>query len=65
MIDVLGKIEKPYYAIKTETIPDESWLGKHLYYIEGTSKILKDEDIKSMQSKSAAEVMEDVDDSSD
>lgn len=63
---MLGKIENPFYAIKPETIVDiNSWLGKRLYYIEGTSKILKDDDIKSMQSKSAAEVFEDIDDSSD
>ena len=41
------------------------WLGKTLYYIEGTSKILKDEDIQSLKSKSAAEVEEPVDDESD
>lgn len=55
VIDVLGKIETPYYAIKPDIIPDANhWLGRRLFYIEGTSKILKDDDIKSMQSKSAA-----------
>lgn len=58
VIDVLGKIDTPFYAIKPEVVPEvNSWLGKRLYYIEGTSKILKDEDIKSMQSKSAAEAL--------
>ena len=32
---------------------DQVLLGKGIYYIEGSSKILKDEDIKSMKSKSA------------
>lgn len=65
VIDVLGKIETPYYAIKPEHIPESTWLGRRLFYIEGTSKILRDDDIKSMQSKSAAEVLEEVEDSSD
>jgi rRNA processing protein Gar1 len=57
VIDVLGRIENPYYAVKLEDSTSLSqWLGSSLYYIEGTSKILKDEDIKSLQSKSAAEV---------
>lgn len=56
VIDVLGKIETPYYAIKPEVMPCPNWVGKSVFYIEGSSKILKDEDIKSMQSKSAAEV---------
>lgn len=56
VIDVLGKIETPYYAIKPEVVPEaNNWLGRRLFYIEGTSKILKDDDIKSMQSKSVAE----------
>lgn len=47
----------PFYAVKPETAPEMSaWLGKSLFYIEGSSKILKDDDIKSMQSKSVAEV---------
>lgn len=57
VIDVLGRIESPFYAIKLEeTANINQWLGKTLYYIEGTSKILKDEDIQSLKSKSAAEV---------
>jgi len=33
--------------------------------MEGSSKILRDEDIKSMKSKSALDVEEEIDDSSD
>lgn len=64
-MDVFGKIERPYYALRPEVITDLSvYAGKDIYYMEGSSKILRDEDIKSMKSKSALEAAEDQDDDS-
>jgi len=65
VIDVFGKIERPFYALRPEVVTDMSvFAGKNIYYIEGTSKILRDEDIKSMKSKSALEAEEDPEDDS-
>lgn len=56
VMDVFGKIERPFYALRPEVVTDNaSFAGKAIYYIEGSSKILRDEDIKSMKSKSALE----------
>jgi rRNA processing protein Gar1 len=65
VMDVFGKIERPYYALRPEVVTDIStFAGKNIFYIEGTSKILRDEDIKSMKSKSALEAEEEPDDDS-
>ena len=67
VMDVFAKIERPFYALRPEIVTDMTvYAGKKIYYIEGTSKILRDEEIKSMKSKSALEAEEDQnDDSSD
>lgn len=66
-MDVFGKIEKPYYAIKYELddVKLKEIMFTNVYYIEGmqicyvgTEKILKDEDLKSMMSKSAIDAEE-------
>jgi rRNA processing protein Gar1 len=42
-MDVFGKIERPFYALRPEVVNDiASFAGKGIYYIEGTSKILRD-----------------------
>lgn len=65
-MDVFGKIERPYYALRPEAVTNIiAFAGKDIYYIEGSSKILRDEDIKSMKSKSALEAEEDQDVDSD
>ena len=51
-------------VVETNIIEIIRMMGKNIYYIEGTSKILRDEDIKSMKSKSALEAEEDQDDDS-
>lgn len=62
----MGKVEKPYYVVRPEVVTNiQAYQGQALYYIEGSSKILQDEDIKSMRSKSALDAEEDIDSSSD
>lgn len=66
VIDVMGKVEKPYYVVRPEVVSCiQAFQGQSLYYIEGSSKILQDEDIKSMKSKSALDAEEEVESSSD
>ena len=65
VMDVLGRVEQPFYAVRLEDVSEiKQYLGKSLYYIEGASKVLRDEDIQSLKSKSVLEAEED-DDSDD
>ena len=60
VIDVLGKVEHPFYAIRLEDISSlQKYQSEQLYYMEGASKVLRDEDIQSLKSKSALEAEED------
>lgn len=58
VIDVLGKVEEPYYAIKL--FPEEiktdlnEVIGGNVYYAEGC-KTLTEEDIISIEGKKAAD----------
>lgn len=64
VMDVLGRVEAPYYAVRPEQGKETAPLvGTTLFYIEGSSRILRDEDIQSMKSRSALEAEEQQDDS--
>ena len=56
MIDVFGRVETPFYALKPEdnfNLSLDAMLGKVAFIPEG-SKTLTEEDIKSLKAKSSA-----------